>query len=58
MLREVVNLLQPLLASGSLLEGHFRLICTCLVPLGGFCSMGRTKQPVCACCVDMREDMQ
>ena len=58
MLREAVNLLQPLLASGSLLEGDFWWICTCLVPLGAFCSMGRTKQPVCACCLDMREDMQ
>ena len=57
-LREAVNLLQPLLASGSLLEGDFWWICTCLVPLGGFCSMGRTKQPVCVCCLDMREDMQ
>ena len=39
-LREAVNLLQPLLASGSLLEGDFWWICTCLVPLGGSAAWG------------------
>ena len=42
-LREAVNLLQPLLASGSLLEGDFWWICTCLVPLGGVLQHGAHK---------------
>ena len=40
MLREAVNLLQPLLAGGTLLEGDFRWICASFVPLRGFRSRG------------------
>ena len=58
MLREAADLLQPLLAGGTLLEGHFRWMCACLVPLGGFRSMGRTERPVFACRPDMRQLMQ
>ena len=35
-LREAVNLLQPLLAGRTLLEGNFRWMCASLVPLGAF----------------------
>ena len=55
MLREVVNLLQPLLVGGILLEGDFRWICASLVPLEGFRSMGCTEQPVFVCRLDMRQ---
>ena len=58
MLREAADLLQPLLAGGAQLEGHFRWMYASLVPLGGFCSMGRTVQPVLACQPDMRQHMQ
>ena len=58
MLREAVNLLHPLLASGTVLEGSFRWICTSMVPLKGFHSMGRTELPVFQCLLDMRHHMQ
>ena len=54
MLREAADLLQPVLAGGTLLEGNFRWICAALVPLGGFGGMGRTEWPVFACQLDMR----
>ena len=37
---EAVDLLRPLLAGGTILEGNFGWICPSLVPLGGFRSMG------------------
>ena len=58
MLREAVNLLQPLLTGGTLLEGNFRWMCASLVPLGGFRSMGRTERPVFACRPAMQQHMQ
>ena len=58
MLREAVDLLQPLLAGGTLLEGDFRWMCASLVPLGGFRSMERTEWPVFACRPDMRHHME
>ena len=58
MLREAVDLLQPLLAGGTVLEGDLRWICASLVPLGGFRSMGHIEQPVFACRLDMQQHMQ
>ena len=58
MLREAVDVLQPLLAGGTLLEGNFRWMCASLVPLGGFRNMGRTERPLFACRPDMRQHMQ
>ena len=58
MLREVVDLLQPLLGGGTLLEGDFRWLCASLVALGGFRSMGRMERPVFARRPDMRQHMQ
>ena len=58
MLREAADLLQPLPAGRTPLEGHFRWMCAFLVPLGGFHSMGRTERPVFACRPDMRQHMQ
>ena len=57
-LREAVDLLQPLLAGGTVLEGDFRWMWASLVPLGGFRSMGRTERPVFACRLDMPRHMQ
>ena len=57
-LREAADLLQPLLAGGTLLEGCFRWMCASLVPLGGFHSLGCTERPVFACRPDMRQHMQ
>ena len=57
-LQEAANLLQPLLAGVTLLEGNFQCVCASLVPLGGFRSMGRTERPVFACRPAMREHMQ
>ena len=48
-LREAVDLLQPLHTCSTLLEGGFRWICASLVPLGGFRGMGRTERPVFVC---------
>ena len=58
MLREAADLLQTLLAGGTLLEGRFRWMCASLVPLGSFRSMGRTERPVFACRPDMPQHMQ
>ena len=58
MLREAVDLLQHLLAGGTLLEGGFRWMCAPLVPLEGFRSMGCTQQPVVACRPNMRQHVQ
>ena len=55
---EAADLLQPLLAGGTLLEGRFRWMCASLVPLGGFRSMGHTERPVFACQPHMRQHMQ
>ena len=57
-LRDAADLLQPLLAGGTLLEGRFRWMCASLVPMGGFRSMGRTERPVFACRPGMRLHMQ
>ena len=57
-LREAVNVLQPLLAGGTLLEGNFRWMCASMVPLGDFRSMGRVERPVFACRPAMRQHMQ
>ena len=40
MLWEAVDLLQPLLAVGTLLEGDFRWMCAFLLPLGAFAAWG------------------
>ena len=47
MLREAVNLLQPLLAGKTLLEGNFRWMCASLMPLGG-CRSVRSVRCFCA----------
>ena len=57
-LREAIDLLQPLLASSTLLEGSFQWVCASVVPLGGFRSIGRTERPVFACCLDMHQHVQ
>ena len=57
-LREAADLLQPLLADGTVLEGSPRWMFATLVPLGGFRSMGRTERPVFACRPDMQQHMQ
>ena len=51
-LQEAVDLLQPLLAGGTLLEGDFRWMCASLG------SMGRTEQQMFACQSDMQQHMQ
>ena len=57
-LREAVDLLQPLLAGATLLEESFRWMCASLVPMAGFRSMGRTERPVFSCRPCMRQHMQ
>ena len=47
-----------LLPGGTLLQGDFRWMCAYVVPLGGFCSMGRTERPVFACRPDMWQHVQ
>ena len=57
-MQEAADLLQPLIASGALLEGRFQWMCASLVPPWGFRSMGRKERPVFACRPDMRQHMQ
>ena len=57
-LREAADLLQPLHAGNTLLEGGFWRICTSLVPLGFFRGMGRTEQPLFVCRLDMLQQIQ
>ena len=58
MVRKATDLLLPLLASGTVLEGRFWWLCTFLVPLGGFRRMGSRERPVFSCRPDMRQHMQ
>ena len=54
-LHEAIEILQPPLASVTLVEGNFQWVCASLVPLHGFCSRGRIEWPVCACQLDIRQ---
>ena len=57
-LLEAADVLQPLLAGGTLLEGDFWWMCASVVHPRGFRSMGRTERPVLAWWPDMRQHMQ
>ena len=57
-LREAAELLQPLLAGGTLLEGRVCCMCASPVPVGGFRTMGRTERLVFVCRPNMQKHMQ